>query len=77
MTTKWLRTKLFEAGLIQDSGAWEWLLDPENRDLVMKGDEVQDYGLAWYAGFGGVRQRGEGGHNDDGGLRCSLRGQRS
>ena len=76
MTTKWLRTKLFEAGLIQDSGTWEWPLDPGNRDLVMDGDKVKDYGLAWVAGFGDVRQSDADYHDGNGGLRCSLRGQR-
>ena len=74
LLTKTRRAKLFAAGLIKDSGSSEWLLDPENRDLVMQGDKVKDYGLAWRAGCGVVAQSDAFNHVDRGGLRCSLRG---
>lgn len=76
LMTRTRREKLFAAGLIQDSDSWEWLLDPENRDLVMEGDKVKDYGLAWGAGDGGVGPYAAGRHAGSGGQRCSLRGQR-
>lgn len=76
LTTRWLREKLFEAGLVQDNDSWEWLADPENTDLLMEGVEVKDYGLAWSAGCGSVIQYNAHLHDARGGLRCSLRGQR-
>ncbi|MFA4815033.1 MAG: DUF4256 domain-containing protein [Candidatus Gracilibacteria bacterium] len=76
LMTKTRRAKLFVAGLIKDVDTWEWLFDPKNRDLVMKGDKIEDPGLVWNGGCGGVRLYDAAGHGANGGLRCSLRGKR-
>ena len=71
------REKLFDAGLIKDKSAWEWLYDESNTDLKMKGDKVENYGIAWYAGYGRVSLRDAYGRYLYGGLRCSLRGKKA